>query len=48
MALAQGRWDDARASFDQALSIAEVPEALEGRGLAAWWLDDAAMFEPNR
>jgi DNA-binding CsgD family transcriptional regulator len=41
-ALAQGRWQEARAAFDRALALAETPEALEGRGLAAWWLDDAA------
>lgn len=47
-ALTQGRWDDARACFDQALAIAEVPEALEGRGLAAWWLDDATTTFESR
>lgn len=47
-ALAQGRWSDALASFEQALALAEVPEALEGRGLAAWWLDDAATTFESR
>jgi DNA-binding CsgD family transcriptional regulator len=47
-ALTQGRWLDARASFEQVLGMAEVPEALEGRGLAAWWLDDAAATFDSR
>jgi DNA-binding CsgD family transcriptional regulator len=41
-ALTQGLWQEARAAFDRALAIMETAEALEGRGLAAWWLDDAA------
>ena len=42
-ALALGAWGDARARFAAALHHAETPEALEGLGLAAWWLDDAAV-----
>jgi DNA-binding NarL/FixJ family response regulator len=38
-ALARGAWEDARAAFDAALADRETPEALEGLGLAAWWLD---------
>jgi len=38
-ALARGDWEQARQSFDAALSIEQRPEALEGLGLAAWWLD---------
>jgi LuxR family transcriptional regulator, maltose regulon positive regulatory protein len=39
-------WPEARASFEQALSEHTTAEGLEGLGLAAWWLDDAAvMFE---
>jgi ATP/maltotriose-dependent transcriptional regulator MalT len=40
-ALARVAWEDARRSFEDALSIQETPEALEGLGMAAWWLDDA-------
>jgi hypothetical protein len=38
-ALARGSWAEARKAFEAALNIAEVPEALEGLGNAAWWLD---------
>src|ERR1700722_13636957 len=38
-ALARGAWAEAREAFEAALNIAEVPEALEGLGNAAWWLD---------
>jgi len=37
--LRAGRWEQARASFADA---GESPEALEGVGWAAWWLDDRA------
>jgi DNA-binding CsgD family transcriptional regulator len=40
-ALARAAWEEARRSFERALSIDETPEALEGLGMAAWWLDDA-------
>jgi len=40
--LAAGAWAPARASFTTALAEEETPEALEGLGWAAWWLDDAA------
>jgi len=39
--LSRGAWSDARAAFEAALRDRESPEALEGLGLAAWWLDDA-------
>lgn len=43
--LGEGRWDAARAGFEQALAANETPEALEGLSWAAWWLDDAeAVF----
>ena len=42
-ALAKGSWEEARARFTAALEGGERPEALEGLGLAAWWLDDGAM-----
>jgi ATP/maltotriose-dependent transcriptional regulator MalT len=45
-ALARGAWEEARAAFERSLAEAETPEALEGLGAAAWWLDDAkATFE---
>jgi LuxR family maltose regulon positive regulatory protein len=41
-ALRRGDWADARAAFELALNKAESAAALEGLGMAAWWLDDAA------
>ena len=41
-ALARGDWRTARDAFDRALQHGETPEALEGVGLACWWLDDEA------
>lgn len=38
-ALARGAWTEAREAFAAALRVCELPEALEGLGLAAWWLD---------
>ncbi len=38
-ALARGAWDDANSAFERALAREESPEALEGLGLSAWWLD---------
>ena len=43
-ALAKGAWDEARLCFETALQDEETPEALEGLGMAAWWLDDAATI----
>jgi LuxR family transcriptional regulator, maltose regulon positive regulatory protein len=40
-ALARGAWKEARACFEAAVRGEETPQALEGLGLAAWWLDDA-------
>jgi len=42
-ALARGAWVEAREAFEEALRSDEVPEALEGLGLAAWWLDLAEL-----
>jgi LuxR family transcriptional regulator, maltose regulon positive regulatory protein len=39
--LARGNWQNARASFEKACALGETAEALEGLGMAAWWLDDA-------
>jgi len=45
-ALERGAWRDARRAFEQALRREVTPEALEGLGMASWWLDDAeAVFD---
>jgi ATP/maltotriose-dependent transcriptional regulator MalT len=41
-ALRRGEWQGAREAFERALEQEETPEALEGLGQSAWWLDDAA------
>ena len=38
-ALGRGDWQAARLAFELSLQTEENPEALEGLGLAAWWLD---------
>ena len=38
-ALRRGNWEAALLAFERSLHTAENPEALEGLGLAAWWLD---------
>jgi LuxR family maltose regulon positive regulatory protein len=38
-ALGRGDWPGARLAFEASLRAEENPEALEGLGLAAWWLD---------
>src|SRR5215470_7269749 len=38
-ALQRGAWLEARTAFEHALAVRESPEALEGLGVAAWWLD---------
>src|SRR5262245_3750135 len=42
-ALHRGAWEEARQCFMSAVSERETPEAQEGLGLAAWWLDDGAV-----
>ena len=42
-ALARGDWSAARLAFEAAIEREEGPEALEGLGLAAWWLDSADL-----
>jgi hypothetical protein len=45
-ALGDGRWEEARMSFEDAIADEETPEAYEGLSWAAWWLDDAdTVFE---
>jgi len=39
VALDAGAWADAQQAFERVLAIEEIPEALEGLGLAAWWLN---------
>jgi LuxR family maltose regulon positive regulatory protein len=43
-ALQRGAWVEARAAFEAALAVRESPEALEGLGVAAWWLDLADLL----
>jgi len=40
-ALHRGAWQEAFEAFESSLRDGESPEALEGLGLAAWWLDQA-------
>jgi DNA-binding NarL/FixJ family response regulator len=47
-ALARGAWDEARKAFEAALRNHELPEALEGLGAAAWWLDRADLVFDSR
>ena len=39
-ALAEGKWEQARVQFAQALAVADSAEAAEGLSWAAWWLED--------
>src|SRR5688572_8936696 len=43
-ALARGAWKEARQAFEAALAQQETPEALEGLGTAAAWLDDGSVL----
>jgi LuxR family maltose regulon positive regulatory protein len=47
-ALARGAWAEARGAFEEVLRIREIPEALEGLGTAAWWLDLADLVFDSR
>ena len=47
-ALEAGAWRDAQRAFERSLEIEETPEALEGLGLAAWWLDRADIVFDSR
>lgn len=44
----RGAWTEARAAFETALRIKEFPEAFEGLGTAAWWLDLADVVFDSR
>ena len=41
-ALAEGNWEAARRSFEAATPQRDSPEALEGLGMACWWLEEYA------
>jgi LuxR family transcriptional regulator, maltose regulon positive regulatory protein len=47
-ALERGAWAEARTAFEAALLTRETPEALEGLGTAAWWLDLADLVFDSR
>src|SRR5690349_6580388 len=47
-ALRRGAWTEARDAFSAALRAEESPAALEGLGLAAWWLDLADVVFDSR
>ena len=47
-ALDAGAWPQARDAFERALAIDDTPEAREGLGLAAWWLDLADVVFDSR
>jgi LuxR family transcriptional regulator, maltose regulon positive regulatory protein len=47
-ALARGAWAEARTAFEETLRVREAPEALEGLGTAAWWLDSADLVFDSR
>jgi LuxR family transcriptional regulator, maltose regulon positive regulatory protein len=47
-ALLRGEWAAARSAFETSLEACETPEALEGLGLAAWWLDLADVVFDSR
>lgn len=47
-ALARGAWTEAREAFEKALARRESPEALEGLGTSAWWLDLADLVFESR
>jgi LuxR family transcriptional regulator, maltose regulon positive regulatory protein len=47
-ALARGAWSEAREAYEAALRSCELPEALEGLGQAAWWLDLADLVFESR
>ena len=48
VALEAGAWQQALDAFERAVNAEESPEALEGLGLAAWWLDLAVVVFDSR
>jgi DNA-binding NarL/FixJ family response regulator len=47
-ALDAGAWHQAKQAFERLLAVEETPEALEGLGLAAWWLNLAEIVFDTR
>ncbi len=47
-ALARNAWEEAREAFEAALAEEESAEALEGLGMAAWWLDAGDLTIASR
>jgi DNA-binding NarL/FixJ family response regulator len=47
-ALSRGAWEEARQAFEQASANCDSPQALEGLGTAAWWLDRADLVFDSR
>jgi ATP/maltotriose-dependent transcriptional regulator MalT len=47
-ALRRGEWSDARRAFESAIRREPTADALEGLGLAAWWLDQADIVFDSR
>jgi DNA-binding NarL/FixJ family response regulator len=47
-AIQRGAWEEARDCFQASVRDGETPQALEQLGLAAWWLDDAALTFDSR
>lgn len=47
-ALSRGAWEEARQAFEEASANCDSPEALEGLGTAAWWLDRADLVFDSR
>lgn len=46
--LKRGRWAEARRRFEEALAEQDGPEAQEGLGAAAWWLEDVPTTLASR
>jgi DNA-binding CsgD family transcriptional regulator/predicted negative regulator of RcsB-dependent stress response len=47
-AMMRGSWEEARELYEASLAEAETPEALEGLGITASWLDDAETSDTVR
>src|SRR5438045_1307432 len=47
-ALRRGAWTEARTHLETRLAAGETADTLEDLGLAAWWLDDAALTFSSR
>ena len=47
-ALSRGAWEEARQAFQEASGNDGSPEAFEGLGTAAWWLDQADLVFDSR